>query len=178
MIMNNKMMMSNIECITDKNYLQESIKQIHQIVREQLGDQVTGGCLHHAVLAKINLGAEIEAGTSSWQFSADYGRNPTHFTYQYERGSKLSPLKYLPEIHIWNVLNGQILDLSTLYFPRHCLQMIGYRWEKDLIPPVYFMGPRVDPMGKRWAYMADDEATALALQCASDVFGDSILMRS
>lgn len=151
--------------------LQNMVAEIQAYVRVEYGHDACGCCLYHAVLAKLNLGAKIVAGSATWQFSADYGSNPTHFTYLYEKGSEVTPELTLPEMHVWNEIDGEVLDLSTAYLPMQCARLMGYRWERDFVMPPYFQGPPFDPSGKRWAYKAEKEATELALHCAANVFG-------
>ena len=130
-------------------------------------EEILGGrCFYFAAAVAALLGAPVVAGSALWQFRPDDGVTNTHFGYEFETeigaGTqfKIGPTA-LPEMHVWNVWLGKVLDLSTSDLPDQLRKGLGVEWDAGMIPPPIYFGPAA---GKRdrFRYNADRKATALA----------------
>lgn len=106
----------------------------------------------------------IQAGSANFQFQADDGVSPTHFSYEFDPVEATCRISrgLLPEIHCWNALRDtqEIVDVTLRYQPEQARLMLGYEWQKEFALPDYFWGR---PDSRRIMYRADATATLYAL---------------
>lgn len=161
--------------------LERYIEVARALVLEMLeGDHraLPGACLYHAVAIHKITGADIHAGSYSWQFTnVDTGTNPTHFSCIFDaRAQKIAKLilkdpealkglSHFPEMHVWNVLNGKILDISTLHLPDFAYRLGRFKFEPSLMPPPYHQGAWTGPKSQ-WKYESHPLAIELAAAAA------------
>lgn len=167
-----------------RSKLESAIEEAREIVLTFLDGDVLalpGACLYHAVAINHVLGAPIVAGSYSWRFTThDDGTNPTHFSCIFDDAAKvfarraltfadLNELPILPEMHVWNLWQGKVLDISTLHLPAFAFRSSGFQFESSLNPPSYHFGKAVDHKRGNFLYRSDPIATALARAAASSL---------
>lgn len=154
------------------------------MVARTLHDELTSiwkACLYHAVAIESIIKAPIMAGSYSWKFRQNIGHDgSTHFSCLFEDDARELTRKLLvedtssrdvltlPEMHVWNSYQGQVLDISTLHIPEYAKQSQNISFEPSMIPPPYFLGKAVH-RNERWIYRPDPLATQLARKFAEDV---------
>jgi len=139
------------------------------------GDRPAQACLYWAhytveVLMALGIRAIIQAGSASWprlRPDQDDGVSPTHHSYVWEPDSAATKFRLaagdLPEMHVWAAIpeRGEIIDMTTRYWPDQCLLIQGFDWPGDK-PPTFFWGT-ADEVPDGVIYAADMKAIALAL---------------
>jgi hypothetical protein len=139
------------------------------------GDRPAQACLYWAcytveVLMALGIRAIIQAGSASWprlRPDQDDGVSPTHHSYVWEPDSAATRFRLaagdLPEMHVWAAVpeRGEIIDMTTRYWPDQCLSIQELDWPGDK-PPTYFWGT-ADEVPDGVIYAADMKAIALAL---------------
>ena len=148
----------------------QAVRELAGRLCEKDGVDIQGACLHHALAAQHLLGARIAAGSSTWRYTnKDNGKNPTHFTYLFGSGEAAASLlaNCVPEIHIWNIYKGAVLDFTTRYLPQQALRLAGLEW-RTLPPPDYFLG-KPTHRNNRWGYSQKEEATLFAMMWARNL---------
>ncbi len=169
--------------IYSKKELEARITRAREIVLWLLeGDDnaLSGSCFYHAFAMHMLCGLPIVGGTYSWRLTKyDNGRNPTHFSCNYGKEAQIETAQILssgehmgmlrfPEMHVWNVWQGKILDLSTIHLPDFAMRTNGFRFDPDCTPPEYFFGKPKDNK-HRWLYSAHPLATKLAREIAEGI---------
>lgn len=153
-----------------KNKIQELRAYVKELV-DRDGVAIHGACLYHALAAQKLLGAEVVAGSLSWKFtSLDNGSNPTHFSYIFEphKVPLYLALGVFPEMHVWNVLNGKVLDFTTCYLPKQASLLCGFAWETLILPPDYHFG-KTKNKTQDFLYVENPIATQLARKWSMDI---------
>ena len=154
----------------------EKIDRCRRILDEMLPPEMIGGaCLYHAIVAQRVIGGRIVAGSMQWKFTHyDDGKNSTHFAYMFEtQNLHIKLANSLSEMHVWNVIDDRVLDLSTKYFPQQAKKLGAVdAWAASLIPPDYYFGkPIADDNLCR--YVEHEIATALIAELVAR-FGEEI----
>lgn len=143
-----------------------------KVICEMGNSNVTRGCLQHAVAMNITMGAPIVAGNAGWKFTNDDdGFNSTHLSYMFDdyykenSGDMLIYDNILPEMHVWNIWQGKVLDTSTIHWPVNFKNaFLSGTWDAE-IPPEYHWGKTTNKK-KNYFYEKRILATNLALKCA------------
>lgn len=162
--------------------LESKIVEVCSVVRSLMPHtDLSGACLYYAVAAHRLMGVPIIAGSYSWQYtSLDDGKNATHFSCIFDETAqhraleilrepdRILDLAHLPEMHVFNVLDGKVLDLSTAWVPELARRTTGFEFESALVPPPYLWGKPVDQY-QRWVYDPSKLATVLARTVADKV---------
>src|SRR4051812_6230853 len=112
----------------DKKKLETKIKMIRMIVAQMVRPEVIpGACLYYASVVNVLTGAPIMAGSYSWKITNfDNGQNPNYFSCIFDDVAQAKARRilaaqhlpgpgFLPEMHIWNVYQGKVLDLTTAH---------------------------------------------------------------
>lgn len=168
----------------NKKDLEAVIVRAREQVRHMLKDSpeaISSGCLYHALAMYQLTGAPIVAGSYSWQFTTvDTGDNPTHFSCMFDERAKslagqilevpevLGTLSVFPEMHVWNSLEGKVLDISTEQLTVFAKRLCGFDFEPSLMPPEY-LWDRAHHKKFQWKYDADPLATRLARAAAEQL---------
>lgn len=138
---------------------------------------MTGGCLYHALAVNVLTGAPIVAGSYSWKFTDyDNGKNPTHFSCIFDETAQkitrtlleknaVDMMINLPEMHVWNRIGDNVFDISTAFIPSLARKTVGLEFEAHLIPPEYLLGPPRGPEN-RWLYQEHPLATQFIRELA------------
>lgn len=159
-----------------KEKMESLIDAARLLVADTLPPEVLpGACLYHAVAVNHFLGAPILAGSYSWKFTnKDDGTNPTHFSCIFDQVAQWSAeeilmepgrirtLECFPEMHVFNVLDGKVLDISTKLIRQFAYQAGGFEYEEQLKPPPYLWDVPVDKKEGRWVYAPHPLAIKLA----------------
>lgn len=160
-----------------RSSLERQINEARELTLKLIKDDpeaLPGACLYHAVAINRVLGAPIVAGSYSWRFTTfDNGRNPTHFSCMFDERSKqvatellksdrVDELPILPEMHIWNLWQGKVLDITTLHLPAFAMRTCGFQFAPSLVPPLHHFGKAEDGKRGNFIYKADPLATRLA----------------
>lgn len=154
--------------------LNSMIAQARELVLYWLkGDEAAlpGACMYHAIAMNKLFNISIGAGSYSWKFTHfDNGTNPTHFSCMFDDLAKSqahalllsgdTSTLVLPEMHVFNVFNGKVLDLTTCYLPEF-VRAGGLVFEDGLVPPPFLYDSPTGP-GDQWIYTIDPVATQLA----------------
>ena len=149
--------------------------------------RVHTSCFYHAVFAASYLKENhpgwigrvlISGGSASFQRvrpEMDDGVIGTHFSYVFEPRSADTLLRLcrdsMPEMHVWVQLpdRREILDLTTCYLKKQCIETAGLPWLND-DPPDYFWGtPEELPFG--WRYTAQPEASVVVAHFYKKTWG-------
>jgi hypothetical protein len=140
------------------------------------GGRPSQACLYWAhytveVLTALGIRAIIQAGSASWprvRPDRDDGVSPTHHSYVWEPDSAVTKARVaageMPELHVWAAIpaRGEIIDMTTRYWPKQCRLIQGLDWPGDQ-PPSYFWGAAGElPEGV--LYAPDMQAIALAFR--------------
>src|SRR5579871_1368651 len=143
---------------------------------------VAASCLPHAYftlkhLRRLGLDAIIQAGSASWPRilpEQDDGVCPTHFSYVFEAGHP-ETLRRLrahscPEMHAWVGVRGrgEVVDLTSRYFPVMCRKVIGMDWPGAPPPDFLWTSMRRLPAGV--VYRADATANTVACRLLEAMF--------
>lgn len=129
-----------------------------------------GACLLHAIAANKLLNAPIMAGSLSWKYTNfDNGSNPTHFSYMFIPSEAIqhTSQRRFPEMHVWNIYQGKILDLTTCFLPTQAKILAQMDWEPELLPPDHFHGENCP--NKNHFYSEHYFATYLANEYARQI---------
>jgi hypothetical protein len=133
----------------------------------------SGSCYWCAKAISEILPATVVAGTYQWQFTNyDNGMNDTHFSCEFDAKAQsfarhllknpeeMQVGKFiLPEMHVWNIYQGKVLDISTIWTPQLALHS-NVVFEQDCLPPEYHFGKARHRNG-RWVYKPHPLATEL-----------------
>jgi hypothetical protein len=147
---------------------------------EKLGGFNGGACLIFANVVSKILSLPIVAGNASWQFQKDNGIDATHYSYVFGDAraramAKLHPER-MPEMHVWNILDGQVLDISTESISK-VAKLEGYLWEPEFALPKFYLGPRAANGGKI-IYRELFEATRVAREISEQLGLKTISLKS
>jgi len=113
----------------------------------------------------------LQAGTASWRRvrpDQDDGVSATHFSYEWEPWSEQTHQRIadglLPEMHVWvaDPETQEMIDISSKYFPRQCMEMLGVDWPGDLPPDYLWM--KAGTVQESCRYIPYEEATIVAMQ--------------
>lgn len=129
-----------------------------------------GGCLFWAsafceAMSENGYKAKIVAGSASFQFRVhDDGVSPTHFSYMFNAQEAVPRFiqGLLPEMHVWAITEAiELVDLTTGYQCQQAIIIGNFKWDKELIPPVYLWCP-VKNIPRQFVYSPSPVASAMA----------------
>jgi len=144
---------------------QDKIEQAYALAKKMVDrDNVylPGSCIYHALAVREILGGEVVAGSMSWRFTNfDNGVNDTHFSYVFEPEKLAIYLAkgVFPEMHVWNKIDGKVLDLTTKFIPEQAKTIAGLIWSSPL-PPAYHFGNNQD---ESYTYLYTEHPLASAV---------------
>jgi hypothetical protein len=141
-------------------------------------------CLYWAyytveVIETFGIRAIIQAGSASWprvRPDQDDGVSSTHHSYVWEPDSPITKARVaaheLPELHCWAALpnRGEIIDMTTGYWPEQCQRILGLDWPGDK-PPAYFWGTAAE-LPQSVMYAPDMQAIRLVLGLIKKATGE------
>lgn len=169
-------------------FLEEKIKEARAQVVSLLDghtEAIPTSCLYHAIAMQNVLGPQckIVAGSYQWQFTLfDDGQNATHFSCMFDRtaqilaqemlqnlnGDSLLGIPHLPEMHVWNMWCGKLLDTTSCYVPEFARRN-GFSFEEVLTPPEYLFTDKLTHKKFRYVYRPHPLATELANVAAAHI---------
>jgi hypothetical protein len=156
---------------------QEIVDQALVIYAERYASRIPEdkGCLFWA--ASFNEAARsqglqvlLQAGSAQFQFRKDNGTDVTHYSYMFEWPAAMYYMHrgQLPEMHCWSYIKttGELVDLSVKYQPARALELFGFQWESELLPPpfVWASPTELSLMSPRFVYNAEVPACLLAIR--------------
>jgi len=131
-----------------------------------------GACLYYAWAVCQAAREEghrflLQAGTAFWPrmtLAQDDGVSPLCFGYQWDPVAAQGYLarQMMPEMHCWvgDPAEGEVIDLTTGYWPVECKRIIGLDWPGPRPPDHVWASPLTLPDGVR--YEPDREAGLVA----------------
>ena len=154
-------------------------RQLTQDLQEFGSFDITRGCLQFAWAVQRVTGARIAAGSASWLYlGKDDEHSTTHVSYEFElfmQEVAEGKVEFdfggnvLPEMHVWNIHQGRVLDISIQYF-KTLATRLGYTWTAAPLPDFYHgKAERMKHGRVVCSYRENRHATALATRLADRI---------